>query len=66
MAHIENRSCYGVMLWDARASADLSDLFLTFEEKWKNACRIEEIFVPLQCQMREVKTPPIKDKKCEG
>ena len=25
MAHIENRSCYGVMLWDARASADLSN-----------------------------------------
>ena len=61
MVHIENRSCYGVMLWDAPAPPSI----LTFETFSKKACRIEEIFVPLQCQMREVTTPPIKDKNCE-
>ena len=31
----------------------------------KKACRIEEIFVPLQCQMKEVAEATIKDKNCE-
>jgi len=38
---------------------------LTFETFSKKACRIEEIFVPLQCQMKEVAEATIKDKNCE-
>ena len=43
--------CYGMI----PHVPDFSDLYLTFEEKWENACRIAEFFVPLQCQMREAK-----------
>ena len=32
---------------------------------WRFICKVREFFVPLQCQMREVETPPIKDKNCE-
>ena len=49
--------CYGMLL--------PHHPFLTFETFSKKACRIEENFVPLQCQMRKVETPPIKDKNCE-
>ena len=49
--------CYGMLL--------PHHPFLTFETFSKKACRIEEILVPLQCQMKEVETSPIKDKNCE-
>jgi hypothetical protein len=49
------------MLWDAPAPPSI----LTFETFSKKACRIEEIFVPLQCQMKEVAEATIKDKNCE-
>ena len=32
---------------------------------WRFICKLREILVPLQCQMRKVETPPIKDKNCE-
>ena len=49
--------CYGMLL--------PHHPFLTFETFSKKACRIEEIFVPLQCQMKEVAEAAIKDKNCE-
>ena len=49
--------CYGMLL--------PHHPFLTFETFSKKACRIEEIFVPLQCQMKEVAEATIKDKNCE-
>ena len=58
MVHIENRSY-------VMGCSCPTIHYLTFETFSKKACRIEEIFVPLQCQMREVTTPPIKDKNCE-
>ena len=51
-----------VMLWGCSCH---TIHYLTFETFSKKACRIEEILVPLQCQMKEVAEATIKDKNCE-
>ena len=43
----------------------LFDLFSVESNFSTRRVTIEEIFVPLQCQMKEVETSPIKDKNCE-
>ena len=54
-------SCVAVML---RGDSRLTNLkFL--KNNWGNYCKTAEIFVPLQCQMRETAEAAIKDKNCE-
>ena len=50
---------------DATGSGDKQDPRMRDIEAEMIRSRSAEIFVPLQCQMREVETSPVKDKNCE-